>query len=186
MLRRQPRVLGLTSSTACLLLPHKPNPRPSLNPPRRCKIRPTSKMSVVSLETYENMAGLKKELGLALGEQQVESSSAGTPTFPSPRSAEAPQDEIQSGERSETTGTRPKELRDTCQRVAPRARTGQQDKIPFRRSSQQMRRNMQAESCLGLAKNPVLRLAFLDARKRCSLGLTTRTALLGFARTSIT
>ena len=33
ILRSQPRDLGLTSSTACLLLPHKPNPRPSPNPP---------------------------------------------------------------------------------------------------------------------------------------------------------
>jgi hypothetical protein len=44
--------------------------------------------------TDENMAKLEKELGLALKEQQVESSSAGTPTPPSPRSVEAPQDEI--------------------------------------------------------------------------------------------
>lgn len=44
------RDLGLMSSTACLLLLHKPNPRPSLNPPSHCKIRPTSKMSAVSLE----------------------------------------------------------------------------------------------------------------------------------------
>ena len=44
------RDLGLMSSTACLLLPHKPNPRPSLNPPSHCKIRPTNKMSAVSLE----------------------------------------------------------------------------------------------------------------------------------------
>jgi len=41
MLRRQPWDLGLTSSRACLLLPHKPN---------HCKIRPTSKVSAVSLE----------------------------------------------------------------------------------------------------------------------------------------
>ena len=40
------------------------------------------------------MAELEKELGLALGEQQVESSLAGTSTSPSPRSAEAPQGEI--------------------------------------------------------------------------------------------
>jgi hypothetical protein len=40
--------------------------------------------------TDENMAELEKELGLALGEQQVESSLAGTPTSPSPRSVEAP------------------------------------------------------------------------------------------------
>jgi hypothetical protein len=40
------------------------------------------------------MAKLEKELGLALEEQQVESSSAGTPTPPSPCSVKAPQDEI--------------------------------------------------------------------------------------------
>lgn len=62
--------------------------------------------------TDENMAELEKELGLALGEQQVESLSAGTPTSPSPRSAEALQDEIQNQERSETTGSEPEELRD--------------------------------------------------------------------------
>jgi hypothetical protein len=56
---------------------------------------------------------LEKELGLALGEQ-VESSSARTPTSVSPRSAEAPQDEIQSRKYSETTSSRPEELRDAC------------------------------------------------------------------------
>jgi len=69
--------------------------------------------------TDENMAKLEKEPGLALGEQQVESSSARTPISPSPRSAEAPQDEIQSRERSETTGSRPKELRDACRCSTP-------------------------------------------------------------------
>jgi hypothetical protein len=69
--------------------------------------------------TDENMAELEKELGLALGEQQVESSSAGTPTSPSLRSAEAPQDEIQSRQRSETTGGRPEELRDASRRGTP-------------------------------------------------------------------
>jgi hypothetical protein len=49
------------------------------------------------------MAELEKELGLALGEQQLESLSARTPTSLSPLSAEAPQDKIQSRERSETT-----------------------------------------------------------------------------------
>jgi hypothetical protein len=44
MLRRQPGDLGLTSSTACFLLPHKPN---------HCKIRPTSKLSAVSLEARQ-------------------------------------------------------------------------------------------------------------------------------------
>lgn len=56
------------------------------------------------------MAELEKELGLALEEQQVESSSAGKPTSPSPRSVEAPPDETQSRER---TGCRPEELQDT-------------------------------------------------------------------------
>ncbi|TVY83406.1 hypothetical protein LSUE1_G002963 [Lachnellula suecica] len=63
--------------------------------------------------TDDNMAELEEELGLALEEQQVESLSANTPTRP--RSVEAPQDEIQSRERSETTGTRPDELQDTSQ-----------------------------------------------------------------------
>ena len=69
--------------------------------------------------TDENMAELEKELGLALGEQQVKSSSAGTPTSPSPRSAEASQDEIQSRERSEATGSRPEELQDACRHGTP-------------------------------------------------------------------
>jgi hypothetical protein len=60
--------------------------------------------------TDEDTAELEKELGLALEEQRVESSSAGTPTSPSPRSAEAPQSEIQSREHTETTGSRPEEL----------------------------------------------------------------------------
>jgi hypothetical protein len=50
---------------------------------------------------------------LALEEQQVESSSAGTLTSLSPRSVETPQDETQSRERTETTGSRPEELQDT-------------------------------------------------------------------------
>jgi len=49
----------------------------------------------------------------------VESSSPRTPTSPSPRSAEASQDEIQSRERSETNGSRPEELRDACQCGTP-------------------------------------------------------------------
>ena len=57
------------------------------------------------------MAELEKELGLAL-EEQVKSSSASAPTSPSPRSVEAPQDEIQSRERSEATGSRPEELQE--------------------------------------------------------------------------
>lgn len=61
--------------------------------------------------TDESMAELDKELGLALIEQG-NSSSASSPTSPCPRSVEAPQDEIQSRERSETTGSRPEELQD--------------------------------------------------------------------------
>jgi hypothetical protein len=53
---------------------------------------------------------LDKELGLALMEQG-KSLSAGAPTS-SPRSAEALQDEIQSRECTETTGSRPAELQD--------------------------------------------------------------------------
>ncbi|KAL5328830.1 hypothetical protein ACEPPN_002338 [Leptodophora sp. 'Broadleaf-Isolate-01'] len=51
----------------------------------------------------DRMAELEKELGLVLEEVQVESSSAGTPTSPSPRSAEAPPDGIQSRECTEPT-----------------------------------------------------------------------------------
>ncbi|KAG4432844.1 hypothetical protein IFR05_011683 [Cadophora sp. M221] len=118
------RDLGLMSSTACLLLPYNPNPRSSLNHPSHCKIRPTSKMSASSdsgdddERTDENMVELEKELGLALGEQ-VESSLASTPTSPSPRSVEAPQDKIRSRERSETTGGRQEELRDASGRGSP-------------------------------------------------------------------
>ena len=46
--------------------------------------------------TDKNMAELEKELGLALEEQQVKSSSADAPNSPSPCSVEAPQVEIQS------------------------------------------------------------------------------------------
>jgi hypothetical protein len=63
--------------------------------------------------TDDSMAELEKELGLALKEQQVESSSASTPTSPIPRSVEAPPDETQSQERTKTTGSRPEELQDT-------------------------------------------------------------------------
>jgi hypothetical protein len=63
--------------------------------------------------TKDSMAELEKELGLALKEQQVESSSAGTPTSPSPRSAEALQDETRVRERAENTGSRLEELQDT-------------------------------------------------------------------------
>jgi hypothetical protein len=69
--------------------------------------------------TEENMAELEKELGLALEEQQVESSSAGAPTSPSPRLVEAPQDETRSREISETTGSRSEELQDARRRSTP-------------------------------------------------------------------
>ncbi|KAH7306050.1 hypothetical protein BKA65DRAFT_415444 [Rhexocercosporidium sp. MPI-PUGE-AT-0058] len=42
-------------------------------------------------------------MGLALEEEQGKSPPAGIPTSPSPRSVEAPQDETQSRERTETT-----------------------------------------------------------------------------------
>ncbi|KAG9233179.1 hypothetical protein BJ875DRAFT_485394 [Amylocarpus encephaloides] len=66
--------------------------------------------------TDESIAELEKELGLALEEEQVESPFAGAPSSPSPRSVEAPQDEIQSRERSKTTGGILEELRDASRR----------------------------------------------------------------------
>jgi hypothetical protein len=69
--------------------------------------------------TDESMAELDHELELALEEQQVESLLAGTPTSPSPRSVEAPQDETQSRKHTEITGSRPEELRDACRRGTP-------------------------------------------------------------------
>ncbi|KAF8847684.1 hypothetical protein BDZ45DRAFT_754641 [Acephala macrosclerotiorum] len=62
--------------------------------------------------TDDSMAELERELELAL-EEQGNSSSASAPTSSHPRSVEAPQDEIQSRERSETPGSRPEELQDT-------------------------------------------------------------------------
>jgi len=67
--------------------------------------------------TNESMAELEKELGLALEEEQVKSLFAGAPTS-SPLSVEA-QDEIQSRERSETTGGILEELRDASRRGSP-------------------------------------------------------------------
>jgi hypothetical protein len=58
------------------------------------------------------MAELDQELRLAL-EEQGKSSSASEPTCSCPRSVEAPQDGIPSGERSETTGSRLEEPRVT-------------------------------------------------------------------------
>jgi len=69
--------------------------------------------------TDESMAELEKELGLALEEEQVKSLFAGAPSSLSPRSVEALQDEIQSRERSETTGGRQEELRDASRRGTP-------------------------------------------------------------------
>jgi hypothetical protein len=61
---------------------------------------------------------LEKELGLALIEQG-NSSSASAPTSPRPHSAEAPQDETQSRERTETTtGSKPEELQEELQDVS--------------------------------------------------------------------
>jgi len=89
-------------------------PAPELGPPQSL-----SKPSSISDDGWndENMAELEQELGLALGEQ--ESLSAGTPSSPSPRSGEAPQDEIQSRECSETTDGRLEELQDTSRRGTP-------------------------------------------------------------------
>jgi len=58
------------------------------------------------------MAEFEKEL-LASEEEQVESPFAGTPSTSSSRSVEAPQDETQIRERTETSGGRPEELQDT-------------------------------------------------------------------------
>ena len=79
----------------------------------------------VEMQLHEEPVGQKEELRPpALGDQQnlaevdntdeeqVKSPFASAPTSPSPRSVEAPQDQIQSRERSETTGSRPEELRD--------------------------------------------------------------------------
>ncbi|KAG9245435.1 hypothetical protein BJ878DRAFT_541275 [Calycina marina] len=121
---------------------HKPNSRPSpilqatgrSDPPARCRQYHSDRVSrscalLLKLSdsgndgwTEENMAELEGELGLALGEQKVESSSVGTPSSPSPRSVEAPQNEIRGRGRSETTGSRPEELQDasrygTAQRI---------------------------------------------------------------------
>jgi len=56
---------------------------------------------------------------LVLEEEQVKSPFAGAPTSPSPCSVEAPRDEIQSRERSETTGSRPEELQGACRCGTP-------------------------------------------------------------------
>jgi hypothetical protein len=62
--------------------------------------------------TDESMAELEKELELALEEQQVEPSSVGTPTSPSLRSVEEPQNKTQSREHTEATGIRPEGVQD--------------------------------------------------------------------------
>ncbi|KAG4438643.1 hypothetical protein IFR05_005887 [Cadophora sp. M221] len=87
------------SRTACLLLCTSPIPDP---PP-----------------ILHATARSEKELGLVLEVEQVKSLFASAPTSPSPRSVEAPRDEIQSRERSETTGSRPEELRGACRCGTP-------------------------------------------------------------------
>jgi hypothetical protein len=62
---------------------------------------------------------LEKVLRLALEEKQAKLPFAGAPTSPSPYSVEAPQDEIQNRERSETTRGRSEELQDVCRHGAP-------------------------------------------------------------------
>ncbi|PMD60199.1 uncharacterized protein K444DRAFT_398989 [Hyaloscypha bicolor E] len=49
----QLRNLGLASSAVYLLLPHKPNPRLSSNPPSHYKIRPAGRVSAVSLRARQ-------------------------------------------------------------------------------------------------------------------------------------
>ena len=75
--------------------------------------------------TDKTMAELEEELELALKEQQVEPSSVGTPTLPSPCSVKAPLDEIQSRERSETTSGRPEELQDAPRHGIPALELGE-------------------------------------------------------------
>src|SRR6266536_2425361 len=69
--------------------------------------------------TEDSMAELEREVGLALV-AQVMSSPASVPNSPRPpRSVEAPQDEGQSQDRSETTGSRPEEPRDASRPGTP-------------------------------------------------------------------
>jgi len=65
--------------------------------------------------TDENMAELENELRLALEEEQVGSSSAGTPTSLSTHSVETSQNETRSGEGTQAIVGRPEELQDSSQ-----------------------------------------------------------------------
>jgi hypothetical protein len=60
------------------------------------------------------MTKLEKELGLALKEEHMKSLFASVFASLSPHSVGAPQDEIQSRKRIETTGGRLEELQDAC------------------------------------------------------------------------
>jgi hypothetical protein len=62
------------------------------------------------------MAELEKELELALVEQ-VDLLSTSAPSLPCPRLVEASQDEVKSRERTETTSSRPEDLRDVSRHV---------------------------------------------------------------------
>jgi hypothetical protein len=68
--------------------------------------------------TKDSMAELEKDVGLALVEQAMSSASAPNSSRP-PRSVEAPRDEDQSQNRSETTGSRPEEPRDASRLGTP-------------------------------------------------------------------
>ena len=69
------------------------------------------------------MAKFEKEL-LASEEEQVETPFAGTPSTPSSRSVEAPQDETQIREGTETTCNRLEELQDTLRHDIARGLEG--------------------------------------------------------------
>ncbi|CZR56350.1 uncharacterized protein PAC_06238 [Phialocephala subalpina] len=68
--------------------------------------------------TDDTMAELEKEVELALVEQ-VNSSTASALSSPRPRSVEEPQGEIKCRERTETTGSKPEELRDASRHGTP-------------------------------------------------------------------
>jgi hypothetical protein len=70
--------------------------------------------------TENSMVELERELRLALEEEQVESSLASAPTSPSPRSIEAPQDGIQSRERSEVAGSTSEALQEVSRHSTSR------------------------------------------------------------------
>jgi hypothetical protein len=91
---------------------------------RACKwsLRITARLSFPNNSddrwTDDGIAELEKELELALVEQ-VNSSSASAPSSLCPRSVKAPQDEIKSRERTETTSSRLEELRDASRHSTP-------------------------------------------------------------------